>query len=154
MSDAEQQPTTVSGAANTIKGLLNQSADTQPAPTETETVTEETLTQAEEPIAPSNVPDEPNALSEEYDESVESDIVETTELSEEPIFPVVIDGQKYEVSKTNSSMVINDKQIILVKRKNYLSSANSKKIRSNVNEMLFKHKWLIYIHLNNLLNLN
>ena len=50
MSDAEQQPTTISGAANTIKGLLNQSADTQPAPTETETVTEETLTQAEEPI--------------------------------------------------------------------------------------------------------
>ena len=46
MSDAEQQPTTVSGAANTIKGLLNQSADTQPAPTETATVTEETLTRS------------------------------------------------------------------------------------------------------------
>jgi transcription initiation factor TFIIIB Brf1 subunit/transcription initiation factor TFIIB len=107
MSDAEQQPTTVSGAANTIKGLLNQSADTQPAPTETATVTEETLTQAEEPIAPSNVPDEPNALSEEYDESVESDIVETTELSEEPIFPVVIDGQKYEV---NQNELINGYQ--------------------------------------------
>ena len=66
MSDAEQQPTTVSGAADTIKGLLNQSADNQQTPTETETVTEETLTQAEEPIAPSNVPDEPNALSEEF----------------------------------------------------------------------------------------
>ena len=107
MSDAEQQPTTVSGAANTIKGLLNQSADTQPAPTETATVTEETLTQTDEPIAPSNVPDEPNALSEEYDESVESDIVETTELSEEPIFPVVIDGQKYEV---NQNELINGYQ--------------------------------------------
>ena len=107
MSDAEQQPTTISGAAETIKGLLNQSADTQPAPTETETVTEETLTQTDEPIAPSNVPDEPNALSEEYDESVESDIVETTELSEEPIFPVVIDGQKYEV---NQNELINGYQ--------------------------------------------
>ena len=107
MSDAEQQPTTISGAANTIKGLLNQSADTQPAPTETATVTEETLTQTDEPIAPSNVPDEPNALSEEYDESVESDIVETTELSEEPIFPVVIDGQKYEV---NQNELINGYQ--------------------------------------------
>lgn len=107
MSDAEQQPTTVSGAADTIKGLLNQSADTQPAPTETESVTEETLTQAEEHVerttrqttreAPSTVPEE-NALSEENNESVESDIVETTESSEEPIFPVVIDGQKYEVN--------------------------------------------------------
>jgi hypothetical protein len=107
MSDAEKQPTTLSGAADTIQGLLNQSADTQPAPTETAPVTEETLTQTAEPIAPSNVPDEPNALSEEYDESVESDIVETTELSEEPIFPVVIDGQKYEV---NQNELINGYQ--------------------------------------------
>tara|TARA_R110000803_G_scaffold182408_1_gene244753 strand:+ start:1663 stop:2661 length:999 start_codon:yes stop_codon:yes gene_type:complete len=107
MSDAENLPTSVTGAAQTIKGLLNQSADNQPALTETATVTEKTLTQASEPLAPSNVPEENNALSEEYDESVDSDIIETTELSEEPIFPVVIDGQKYEV---NQNELINGYQ--------------------------------------------
>ena len=71
MSDAEQQPTTVSGAADTIKGLLNQSADNQQAPTETETVAEETSMQVsdepvesiEETVNPSDIPNK-DALSE------------------------------------------------------------------------------------------
>jgi len=51
MSDAETQPTstTVEGAAKTLSGLLNPTADNQETATETETVTEETIT--EQPYA-------------------------------------------------------------------------------------------------------
>ena len=105
MSDAEQQPTTVSGAADTIKGLLNQSADNQQAPTETETVAEETSMQVsdepvesiEETVNPSDIPYK-DALSEESTE-VSDEETSTQEISEEPIFPVTIDGQKYEVNQ-------------------------------------------------------
>lgn len=105
MSDAEQQPTTVSGAADTIKGLLNQSADNQQAPTETETVAEETSMQVsdepvesiEETVNPSDIPNK-DALSEESTE-VSDEETSTQEISEEPIFPVTIDGQKYEVNQ-------------------------------------------------------
>lgn len=99
MSDAERQPTTVSGAAQTISGLLNPTADTQETAPATETVVEETR-QTEDTLSPSDLPNK--NLSEEEtqedipQEEVSEDIVEEVQ---EPIFPVTINGQKYEVNQ-------------------------------------------------------
>ena len=67
MSDAEKQPTTVSGAAQTISGLLNPTADTQETAPATEPVVEETR-QTEETLAPSDLPNK--NLSEEETQKI------------------------------------------------------------------------------------
>ena len=105
MSDAETQPTstTVEGAAKTLSGLLNPTADNQETATETETVTEETITETSDDtlndINPSDVPNK-NALSnDETQEDIPLESEEIEETTQEPLFPVTINGQKYEVNQ-------------------------------------------------------
>ena len=100
MSDAERQPTTVSGAAQTISGLLNPTADTQETAPATEPVVEETR-QTEETLAPSDLPNK-NLSEEETQEDIPQEEESTEDIVEEvqePIFPVTINGQKYEVNQ-------------------------------------------------------
>lgn len=101
MSDAETQPTStnVEGAAKTISGLLNPTADTQETATETEKVTEETIEQTEDSFpAPSEIPNK-NALSEEDNNDIPEESENVVEEAQEPLFPVTINGQKYEVNQ-------------------------------------------------------
>ena len=99
MSDAERQPTTVSGAAQTISGLLNPTADTQETAPATESVVEETR-QTEETLAPSDLPNK-DLSEEETQEDIPQDeeSEDIVEEVQEPIFPVTINGQKYEVNQ-------------------------------------------------------
>jgi hypothetical protein len=99
MSDAEQQPTTVAGAAQTISGLLNPTADNQQTATETETVTEETLTQTEDGLNPSDVPNKEALSEEENQEDIPQESENVVEEVQEPVFPVTINGQQYEVNQ-------------------------------------------------------
>jgi hypothetical protein len=100
MSDAEQQPTTlnVGGAAETISGLLNPTADNQNATTTTEQVVEENTEQMD--INPSDVPNKNLSEVEETQEDIpqESEDIVTQEV-QEPIYPVTINGQQYEVNQ-------------------------------------------------------
>ena len=80
MSDAERQPTTVSGAAQTISGLLNPTADTQETAPATESVVEETR-QTEDTIAPSDLPNK-NLSEEETQEDIPQEEESTEDIVE------------------------------------------------------------------------